>query len=70
MLALGCDQAGYGLMQEVKKYLDEKGIQYRDCGTYSEDPVDYPVYAKAVVKEILSAGFTTTPIFWPWEPEW
>ena len=56
MLALGCDQAGYGLMQEVKKYLDEKGIQYRDCGTYSEDPVDYPVYAKAVVKEILSGN--------------
>ena len=56
MLALGCDQAGYGLMQEVKKDLDEKGIQYRDCGTYSEDPVDYPVYAKAVVKEILSGN--------------
>ena len=52
MLALGCDQAGYGLMQEVKKHLEERGLEYTDCGTYSEDAVDYPVYAKKVVKEI------------------
>lgn len=54
MLALGCDQGGFVLMQEIKKYLDEKGIAYKDCGTYSEDPVDYPIYARAVVKEIQS----------------
>ena len=52
MLALGCDQAGYGLMQEVKMHLEERGLEYTDCGTYSEDAVDYPVYAKKVVKEI------------------
>ena len=56
MLALGCDQAGYELKQEIMKYLDEKGIEYKDCGTYSADAVDYPVYAKAVVKEILSGN--------------
>lgn len=56
MLALGCDQAGYGLKQEIMKYLDEKGIEYKDCGAYSEDPVDYPVYAKAVVKEIQAGN--------------
>ena len=56
MLALGCDQAGYELKQEIMKYLDEKGIEYKDCGTYSTDAVDYPVYAKAVVKEILSGN--------------
>ena len=56
MLALGCDQAGYELKQEIMKYLDEKGIEYKDCGTYSTDAVDYPVYAEAVVKEILSGN--------------
>lgn len=56
MLALGCDQAGYSLMQEVKKHLEERGIAYKDCGTYSEDAVDYPVYSRAVVKEILSGN--------------
>ena len=56
MLALGCDQAGYGLMQEVKKHLEERGLEYIDCGTYSEDPVDYPTYSKKVVKEILEGN--------------
>ncbi len=56
MLAIGCDQGGYSLKLEVMKYLDEKGIEYKDCGTYSPDSVDYPVYARAVVKEILSGA--------------
>ncbi|MCC8103254.1 MAG: ribose 5-phosphate isomerase B [Clostridiales bacterium] len=56
MLAIGCDQAGYELKQEIMRDLDAKGIAYRDCGTYSADAVDYPVYAKAVVKEILSGN--------------
>ncbi|MCD7955002.1 MAG: ribose 5-phosphate isomerase B [Lachnospiraceae bacterium] len=56
MLAIGCDQAGFVLKEEIKKYLEEKGIEYKDCGTWSEDAVDYPVYAKAVVKEILSGN--------------
>lgn len=56
MLALGCDQAGYVLMKEVIKYLDDKGIEYKNCGTFSEDPVDYPTYARAVVQEIQSGN--------------
>ncbi len=56
MLALGCDQGGFPLMKEVIKYLDEKGIEYKNCGTFSADPVDYPIYARAVVKEILSGA--------------
>lgn len=56
MLALGCDQGGYSLMKEVIRYLDEKGIAYKNCGTFSEDPVDYPVYARKVVKEIQSGN--------------
>ena len=46
MIALGCDQAGYSLMQEVKKHLEERGLEYKDFGTYSEESVDYPVYGK------------------------
>ncbi len=53
MLAIGCDQGGYALKLEIVKHLEERGIEYKDCGTYSEDSEDYPVYARAVVKEIL-----------------
>lgn len=52
MIALGCDQAGYELKQEVIKYLEEKGIPYKDYGCYSTDPVDYPIYARKVGKAI------------------
>ncbi len=54
MIGLGCDQAGYELMQEVKKYLDEKGYEYKDYGTYSTDSVDYPVYGKKVAHAVAA----------------
>lgn len=53
MIALGNDQAGYGLKQEVMKYLDEQGIPYKDYGSYSEESVDYPVYAKKVAHAVV-----------------
>lgn len=52
MIALGNDKAGYGLKQEVMKYLDEQGIAYKDYGSYNEEPVDYPVYAKKVARAV------------------
>ena len=54
MLALGCDHGGYELKLEIKKYLDEKEIPYKDFGCDSTDAVDYPVYAKKVCRAILS----------------
>ena len=35
MIALGCDHGGYELMQEVIKYLEEHGLEYKNYGTYS-----------------------------------
>lgn len=52
MLALGCDHGGYELMQEIKQYLDQKGIAYQDFGCHDTKSVDYPVYAKKVGKAI------------------
>lgn len=52
MIALGSDQAGYNLKQEIIKYLEEKGLQYKDYGSFSEDPVDYPVYGKKVAHAV------------------
>ena len=44
-IALCCDHAGIATKQAVMKYLDEKGIAYRDFGTYSEESCDYPDFA-------------------------
>lgn len=54
MLALGSDQGGYALKQEIIKYLEEKEIPYKDFGSYNEESVDYPVYGKAVAKSVAS----------------
>ena len=52
MIALGCDQAGFELMQEVKKYLTGNGYDFKDFGTYSTEACDYPVYGKLVANAI------------------
>ena len=54
MIALGCDQGGYELMQEVKKHLVERGIEYKDFGTYSSESVDYPIYGKKVAHAVAA----------------
>ncbi len=54
MVALGCDHGGYELMQEVKKFLEQKGIAYKDFGTDSTASTDYPIYAKRVGKAVQS----------------
>ena len=32
MIAIGSDHGGYKLKEEIKKYLDEKEIKYKDYG--------------------------------------
>lgn len=52
MIAIGCDHGGYQLKEEIKKYLEEKEINYKDLGCMNEERVDYPNIAKAVAKEV------------------
>lgn len=49
-IGLASDHAGYALKQYVKQYLENKGIEYKDYGTYSEESCDYPDYAHALAK--------------------
>ena len=52
MIALGNDHTGYELKMEIIKYLEEKGIEYKDFGCGKLSSSDYPVYAKAVGRAI------------------
>ena len=54
MIALGCDHGGFAIKEAIKKYLEENGIEYNDFGTYSEESVDYPIYAKKVADAVAS----------------
>ncbi len=53
MIAIGSDHGGYKLKEEIKKYLDEIGIEYKDFGTDSEERTDYPIYAQKVSESIV-----------------
>ena len=52
MIGLGCDHGGYELKQEIIKYLEGKGIPYKDFGCDSTKSVDYPIYARKVGRAI------------------
>ncbi len=54
MIALGCDHGGYALMQEIKAHLEERGLEYKDFGTYSEESCDYPVFGKKAAHAVAS----------------
>ena len=44
-IGLASDHAGFELKQYVKKWLEAKGWEYKDFGTYSTESCDYPDYA-------------------------
>ena len=51
-IGLASDHAGYALKQFVKKYLEEKGYEYKDYGTYTEDSCDYSDFGHALAEGI------------------
>ncbi|WKV10238.1 ribose 5-phosphate isomerase B [Thermoanaerobacterium sp. CMT5567-10] len=57
MIAIGSDHGGYELKEAIKKHLDEKGIEYKDFGTFSEESVDYPDYALKIAEAVASGQF-------------
>jgi len=53
-LALASDHAGVALKARVLVQLRREGHEVEDLGTHTTDPVDYPDYAMAVSKAVLS----------------
>lgn len=54
MIALASDHAGFPLKEEIRKYLDEKGIAYKDYGTYDTGSVNYAQYGAKAAKAVAS----------------
>lgn len=54
MLALACDHGGLALKKEIAKYLSEKGIEYKDFGTHTEDSCDYPLFGAMAARAVAS----------------
>lgn len=56
-IALGADHAGVALKEQVRKRLDQRGIEYTDFGTTTTDSVDYPDYAAQIGRAVASGEF-------------
>ena len=51
-IVLASDHAGYTYKKEIEKYLQEKGHQVTDVGTYSLESCDYPIFAHAAAEKV------------------
>ena len=56
-IALGSDHGGYALKLVIMKHLEERGLEYRDFGTYNEESCDYPDYGEAVARAVASGEY-------------
>jgi ribose 5-phosphate isomerase B len=56
LIAIGADHGGFEMKEKVKHLLEGLGHKYRDFGTYSTDPVDYPDIAHAVARSVADAA--------------
>ena len=56
-VAIGCDHGGINLKEKLLKHLKEKGVEYKDFGTYTQDSVDYNDYAETVCNAVVSGEF-------------
>ena len=53
-IGLACDHAGFPLKQFVIQYMESKGYQYKDFGTYSDTSCDYPDFAHPLAEAVES----------------
>lgn len=54
MIAIGSDHGGFELKEEIKKYLDSRGIEYKDYGCHDTSSCDYPVYGRAAAMAVAN----------------
>lgn len=55
VIGLASDHAGFELKEFVKQWLEQKGWEYKDFGTYSTASCDYPDFAHPLA-EAVEAG--------------
>lgn len=51
-IAVVCDHGGFKLKQDVLEYLQSVGVDFQDCGTFSEASVDYPEVVLPVAEAV------------------
>ncbi len=63
MLAIGSDHAAFQFKEDIKAYLDEKGIEYEDLGCFSPERTDYPIYGEKVARAVAAGKYEKGLLF-------
>ena len=53
-IAIGSDHGGFDAKKQVIEYLKKQNIDVVDCGTYSLESCDYPIFGKAAAEKVAS----------------
>ncbi len=56
-VAIGSDHAGFALKGDLCTLLDELRVEYRDFGTFSSEPVDYPDFIAPVARAVARGDY-------------
>ena len=51
-ISLGSDHAGFAYKEKVKQLLSSLGHEPKDFGTFSEEPVDYPLFIRPAAEAV------------------
>ena len=52
-ISLGTDHAGFRYKEKVKELLQTLGHEVKDCGTFDEKPVDYPLFIRPAAEAVV-----------------
>jgi len=56
-IAIGSDHAGFRYKEKIKEFLLELGHAVNDFGTFSEEPVDYPLFIRPVAEAVARGEY-------------
>src|SRR5256886_10978561 len=51
-ISVGSDHAGFQYKEKVKELLSSLGHEVKDFGTFSEEPVDYPLFIRPAAEAV------------------
>src|SRR6478736_3120985 len=56
-IAIGSDHAGFEYKEKIRALLTPLGHEVRDFGTFSPEPVDYPLFIRPVAEAVARGEF-------------
>ncbi len=63
MIIIASDHQGFYFKEETKEFIIMLGYQYEDYGCFSDERVDYPLYAYRVASEVSKNKFKKAILF-------